>query len=248
VTQTHPEVNRVIQLASGIANLGHDHVSTAALHFAPLRLFLNRQLHTPVNEPVVPCDLGLLGPTHEIAKKFNVAMERELDRYPNAEVYFIAHSLGGLLTRNFLLQSPEARERTIGLITLGTPHDGVHGSHLRRFASITSNINGLAADVAGGFFETGELPNLSMTATTLDLLVAPGSALPESIEADKHLYAHLGSSALLGRKIHRHRNPVIDHNGLVGHLQAIKDITHLAGQAMRHSSSAPADYAFERSA
>jgi hypothetical protein len=239
MTQTHPEVTHVIQPAAGIANMGHDHLSTAALHFAALRFVLSKKYRLPVNEPVVPQDLGVLGPTTEIAKKFNTALEQQLDRYPNARVFFVLHSLAGVLVRNFLLESPEARERTAGLITLGTPHLGVAQGRLGPFTPIANNINSFAADVAAGFSETGELPNIVMTATTLDVLVSPESALPESIPASKHLYAHLGSNALAGSEVERHRNIGIDHNGLVAHPQAIVHVAQLTGQMLARDQLVP---------
>jgi pimeloyl-ACP methyl ester carboxylesterase len=235
MTQTHPEVNYVIQLAAGIANFGVGHVTTAKAHFIPLQFILHRQLHVPVIDPVMPCDLGILGPTEGIARKFNENVDRELGRYPNAQVLFIAHSLGGLLVRNHLLQSQETHERTIGLITLGTPHDGVEETRWGRVNTVVGNINGFARDIKEGCAKVEDSTDVVMTATTLDAVVPVSSALSADTPGERHVYAHPGAGVTADAE--RHINTGIDHNGLVAHPQAVMHVTHLARQLLAQEAA-----------
>jgi pimeloyl-ACP methyl ester carboxylesterase len=235
MTQTHPEVDRVIQLAAGIANFGVKDVTTAKAHFIGMQLWLHRQLHVPVNNPVMPCDLGILGPTGAIARKFNDDIERKLESYPNALVLFIAHSLSGLLVENYLLQSPEARERTAGVITLGTPHDGVEAKRLGPVNAIVGNINGFARDIKAGYAEGGTTTKTIIAATTLDAIVSVRSALSADVPAERHVYAHPGADVPADTQ--RHINTGIDHIGLVSHPQAVMHVTYLARQLLAHETA-----------
>jgi hypothetical protein len=234
--QTHPEVNHVIQLAAGIANFGVANVTTAKAHFAPLSIALQRQLHIPVLEPVVPSGLGMFGPTKAMARKFDEAVIHSLDDYPNARVLFIAHSLGGLLSREHFLTSEQTRDRYIGLITLGTPHLGADTKRWRAFKPIVDNINGFANEVLSGFNEVGESKPLTMTATTRDYIVTPESALPPIDNADRHLFAHhhVSTASLDGAQ--RHPNLFVEHIGLVVHPLAIMQTISLARTMLKNAS------------
>lgn len=236
MTQKHPETQYVIQLAAGIANFGIGPITTAKAHFAPLAITLEKQLHAKVLDPVFPCGLGILGPTEGMARKFDETVEKNLDDYPNARVLFIAHSLGGLLSRRHILNAPQARERYVGLITLGTPHLGVDKNHLRHFKPIVDTINGFAGDVMSGYRTTGETTRLAMTATTRDIIVPCESALPDIPQADRHLFAHMGTHPEIPGNIHRHANLLLEHNGLVAHPLAIMQTVHLARTMLESAS------------
>ncbi len=234
--QIHPEVNHVIQLAAGIANFGVGPVSTAKAHFAPLSIALERQLHVPVLEPIVPRGLGMFGPTKAMAKKFDEAVRHSIDDYPNARVLFIAHSLGGLLSREHLLSSGDERDRYIGLITMGTPHLGADATRWRAFKPIVDNINGFAQEVMDGSNEAGESKPLAMTATTRDYMVSPESALPPICNADRHLFAHYNVSSESLAGAHRHPNLFVEHLGLVVHPLAIMQTVGLARTMLKNAS------------
>jgi pimeloyl-ACP methyl ester carboxylesterase len=216
VSQIHPEVNHVIQLAAGIANWGSGNHSTASVHFALLRASLSRQLHMPVLNPIVPTGFGLFGATKKMSAQFSEEVNQGLDQYPNARILFVAHSFGGLLSREFPLRSDEARDRYMGTLTLGTPHLGIEEGKWKGFERTVKNMNAFAADIRSAHAEDHEATGLAMVATTLDIMVPAQSALPHINGKARHLF---------------------EHNGLVAHPHAILLTTQLARQMIKEESS-----------
>jgi hypothetical protein len=234
MSQIHPEVNLVFQPVAGVANWGSGNHSTAALHFAGQRLVLGKQLHAPVLPPIVPSNFGIFGSTRTMSRNFEKHLYQELANYPNALVFFVAHSFGTLLCRESVLRSPELRDRHAGTIALGAPLLGVEEGRWKGFEKTEKNINAFAADIRAGHEDEGNHAALGMIATTLDVMVTPQSALPAIEGKARHLFGSADPS-LSG--VTTHRNVGIDHNLLVAHPQAIWLTAQLARQMVKEQSS-----------
>lgn len=80
-------------------------------------------------------------------------------------VVFVAHSLGGLLTKEMLLADPELASRTLGVVFLGTPHRGSEKASLLAMLTQAIRETGLdgAASALGGVLGGDDSPQQPRT-------------------------------------------------------------------------------------
>lgn len=147
-----------------------------------------------VEAPILSPDHGMVLKTPEVhGQRIAAAMRAVLDKSPKARFVVVAHSMGGVAIRCTLRDDALIRERTIGVITVATPH---HGTALAARFPL-----GAAADLAWGSAFLAALPPLSALtprvrsfATDVDVIVYP----PETCVAGEHeLLAGIGHAHLL---------------------------------------------------
>jgi pimeloyl-ACP methyl ester carboxylesterase len=164
-----PAESLVIPVA-GAANAGHGWASTAELHFLVLDAALRSHRHK-VTHPIVPSGLGLFHKLEEIYSAFSAEVGKTLDHHPEAkDVVFVGHSLGGLLGRRYLSDHLSS-DRHLGVIAIGTPHDGLSRFVPRRWKDSYE-------DFAGSIGELSP-PTQAFVGSAMDELVPVRSSLAD---------------------------------------------------------------------
>jgi len=78
-----------------------------------------------VEAPIIAPDHGMLLRTPEVhGARIAKVLQACLAQGPRVRLVIVAHSLGGLAVRCALASDPAIRERTLGVITVATPHQG----------------------------------------------------------------------------------------------------------------------------
>lgn len=174
-------VEQLVIPVGGAGNCGHGQLSTAAAHLLPLRRRLATNDDRVVSQPIVPCGLGLLHSLDKTYRHYLEEIEQLCDRYPNAELVLVGHSLGGLLARRQAAQQPGNLR---GVITLASPHNGLNPAvpaairrEYRRFASSTG--------------DTSQTPIIQI-GSAHDELVPLSSSLAEIVGAERHEKSWMG--------------------------------------------------------
>lgn len=114
-----------------------------------------------------------VGPLKNAVEELGQVMDRINVDYPNASVYLVGHSRGGIIARKYL---DEGTIPARGLITLATPH---HGTAMARFAGY---LKPLAAILLPMLPESGRGPVRDAIRRTTLFLASPAiqELLPES--------------------------------------------------------------------
>lgn len=115
---------------------------------------------------------------------------------PLAPIDVVTHSMGGLVLRRVLEQSPELGSRLRRIVTLGTPHQGTpisrvlpSGPEVRQMARGSDFLRRLA-----DFRSTAPGAEVTSVGSTLDLVVFPvsGTYLPGARSVTLDGIAHIG--------------------------------------------------------
>jgi pimeloyl-ACP methyl ester carboxylesterase/Mg-chelatase subunit ChlD len=81
---------------------------------------------------VVSVDYGSYSKNDITSTTINDIYSDAIDELPEGQFDIVAHSMGGLLTRYYLLKNPDVRERVRRVIMIGTPNHGSPVSFLNR--------------------------------------------------------------------------------------------------------------------
>jgi len=236
MTNKHPDVENIILPVAGVANWGSGNHSTAAVHFAPLRAYLQLKQHdVPVLSPLVPEGFGVLKTMKDTYQQFEEDVERATDDYPNARILLVAHSLGGLLSRELVGHDQTSSSRYIGAITLGSPHKDLPPTKYNLFSNRVREMNKFADNVTTLWSRITKGPSLALVSARYDVVVPPRSALPPLSRASRY---YLSDSSELPSELEGVtlvRTLPIDHFGLVLHPQAIGFTSKLASEMLEKS-------------
>jgi triacylglycerol lipase len=156
-----------------------------------------------VEAPILAPDHGMLLRTPEVhGERIARVLRACLAQGPRVRLVIVAHSLGGLAVRCALASDATLRERTLGVITVATPHRGT---------ALAGRLPvGPLAFLAWNNAWVGGLPPLSALvprvrsfATDVDVIVYP----PETCVAGEHEllhgigHAHLLTSPLVAARV-----------------------------------------------
>jgi hypothetical protein len=181
-------VEQLVIPVAGAFNCGHERLSTAAPHLRSLRRRLETDGDRVVTQPIVPSGFGVLRSLDRTYRDYIEEVERRAERYPNAEIVLVGHSLGGLLARK---QASEHLGRLRGIVTLASPHDGVKPESLVVPPSIKREYRRFAQSIT-----STDVPTLFI-GSARDEIVSINSALPPVDGAETHEISWYGPVPLL---------------------------------------------------
>jgi len=160
--------------------------------FDPMRRRVERELGLPT----LGFSYGLRVPFDSICGRLEAFIEERVD--PATTISLVAHSMGGLVARQYLLEG-RGRERVDRLITLATPHGGTDSARfargslreaLRPGGALLTRLGRVART------EEGVLPHVAIVAGR-DRMVRPPSSAADVDQAAVHWLDDLGHNAIL---------------------------------------------------
>lgn len=159
-----------------------------------MRAWADAIAHVGVEAPILAPDHGMLLRTPEVHGERIARILREcLAHGPRIRLVIVAHSLGGLAVRCALAGDAVLRERTLGVITVATPHRGTALAGRLPVGPLAF----LALDnawVRALPTLTALVPRVRSFATDVDVIVYP----PATSEAGEHELLHgIGHAHLL---------------------------------------------------
>lgn len=167
-----------------------------------------------VEAPVFAPDHGVLLQTPSIhGSRIAAALHAVLDKSPKARFVLVAHSMGGVAVRCALADDALLRERTLGVVTVATPHHGT-GLAARLPLGAVANLGRGCAFLAGVPALPTLTPRVRSFATDVDVIVYP----PETCAAGgEHELLHgighahlLTSSVVAGKVAEAVRGVIVD--------------------------------------